>query len=115
MTQKPDVSPVVGENVAATLDDQARRAALFQAAIEDFEFLARHGDRELLQVVRDLNMRPDAPESYRLAHSMQEMRRTVRHLLTTLGFEQAIIPEPRSEINEPRRRVRPPIVDVQLP
>jgi hypothetical protein len=115
MTHNPDLSPGVGEDVAAEIDNQARRAALFQAAVSDFLFLAQHSDVELLRAVRDLNINQGLPDSYRHAHDVQMIRGTIRHLLTTMGFEQAIKTEPRGEISAPRRKSRPPIVDVHLP
>ena len=115
MTNNPELPLGVGEDVAATIDNQARRAALFQTAVNDLLFLAQHGDVELLRAVRDLNIHPSSPDSYRHAHEVQMIRGTLRHLLSTLGLEEAIIREPLGEISEPRRKVRPPIVDIELP
>lgn len=115
MEQNPDKITGVGENTAEAIDRQARRDALLHVATDDLLFLAGHADAELIKAVRDLNTQSDSPDSYRRAHQLQELRLAVRHLLETLGFGQAIVPEPRSNIDQPRRRVRPPIVDVQLP
>ena len=115
MTHDPNLSPEVGEDVAATIVNQARRDALLQLATSDLLSLAQHGDIDLLKAVRDLNTKPDSPDSYRIAHQLQSLRVTVRSILMNLGFEQAIVSEPTSEIDQPRRRVRPPMVDVELP
>lgn len=115
MTKNPESSLGVGEDVAAAIDNQARHAALLQAATRDLLFLAEHGDIELLRAVRDLNIYAGSLDSYRHAHEVQGIRDTVRHLLTTLGFEQAIVREPVGEIDALSRKVRPPIIDVELP
>jgi len=115
MTNNPELPLGVGEDVAAAIDGQARRAALFQVAVSDLVFLAQHGDVELLRAVRDLNVHPGSPDSYRHAHDVQIIRDTLRHLLSSLGFEQAILHEPVGEIDAPKRKVRPPIVDIELP
>lgn len=114
MKQNSDVLLEVGEDVAATIDSQARRAALLHAATNDLLYLAEHGDIELLRAVRDLNIHSGTPDSYRHAHELQIIRGTLRHLLASLGFEQAIMSEPPSSIPS-QRRARPPIVDVELP
>ncbi len=115
MKQRPESVSGVGEDVAAEIDNQARRAALLHAATNDLRFLAKHGDIDLLHAVRDLNIHAGTPDSYRHAHELQEIRAAVRNLLTMLGFEQAIVREPVGEIDAPSRKVRPPIVDVELP
>lgn len=115
MTSIPDSYPGVGEDVAAAIDNQAKRAALLQTATNDLLFLAEHCDVELLRAVRDLNIYAGSLDSYRHAHDVQGIRDTVRRLLMTLGFEQAIVREPAGEIDAPKRKVRPAIVDVELP
>lgn len=115
MTQNPDLSPEVGEDVAATIDDQARRAAIFQAAVGDFMFLAEHADPELLRAVRNLNMNPGTPDSFRHAQQVQKVRTTLIRMLNTLELGDDIVHEKPSAIPTQRRPRRPPIVDVELP
>lgn len=115
MTHNPNTSPEVGEDVAATIDNQARRDALFQTAVYDLLFLAEHGDVELLQAVRNLNTNPGTPDSFRHAQQVQKVRAALQRMLSTFELDDAVVREAPSPFPTQRRPTRRPMVDVELP